>query len=59
MVLGDVLQVLDDLQARADAVRQRDALGGGGAEDAQHELADRRGRQAAVVEQLLEGLVVV
>jgi len=34
MVLGDVLQVLDDLQPRADAIGQRHALGGGGVEDA-------------------------
>ena len=52
VVLGDVLQVLDDLQSGADPVRERDPLRRRGAEHVQHQLADRCGRQLAVAEQL-------
>ncbi len=55
VVLGDVLAVLGELQRRADRVRQSDPLGRGGAEHAEHDLADRVGRERAVAAQLLPG----
>ncbi len=56
-ILVDVLKVLDDLQRRADPVRQRDPLGRRLAEDVQDELTDGRRRELAVVEQLLDRVV--
>ncbi len=56
-VLGDVLEVLDDLEGGADRVGAADALRGGGPGDGEHEAADRVGRQFAVGEQVVVGLV--
>src|SRR6185437_12381287 len=56
-VLGDVLAVLGDLERRADAVGERDQLLLALSEDAEHDLADRVGRQRAVGPQLLPRLV--
>ena len=49
--------MLDDLKRVADLVRKRDPVWGGDAEHAQYELADGRGGQLAVVEQLVERVV--
>lgn len=56
-VLGDVLEVFDDLEGRADRVRETDPLGGRGAGDGEHETADGVGGQLAVGEQVVVGLV--
>lgn len=56
-VLGDVLEVFDDLECRADRVRETDPLGGRGAGDGEHETADGVGGQLAVGEQVVVGLV--
>ena len=58
-VLGYVLAVLDELQRRADLIRERHARGRSLAEHAEHELADGVGRQLAVAAQLLPGLIPV
>ena len=58
-ILGHVLEVLDDLEPVADVVGQRDALGGCGAEDPEHQASHRGGRQSAVAEKVVEGLVGV
>ena len=54
-VLGDVLEVLDDLQGGADRVGAPDALGGGGAGDAEDEPADGVRGQLAVGQQVVVG----
>ena len=56
-VLGHVLPVLGELQRGAHQVGEPFPVRCGGAEDVQHDPADRVGRQAAVTEQLGEGLV--
>ena len=56
-VLGDVLEVLDDLEGRADRVGVPDPLGGRGAGDGEDETADGVGGQLAVGEQVVVGLV--
>ena len=56
-VLSDVLEMFDHLQPVAHVVGQDHALWGGGTEDHEHESSDRRGRQAAVPEEILESLV--
>ena len=56
-VLGDVLEVLDDLQGGADRVGAADPLGGRGAGDGEDEPADGVGGQLAVGEQVVVGLV--
>jgi hypothetical protein len=54
VVLRDVLPVLHELQTGADPVRELDALGGGPAEDVQHEFADGIRRELAVADQIVE-----
>ena len=49
--------MLDELERRADAVGERDPVGRGHFEHVQHELADRIGRQRAVVDEVVEGRV--
>ena len=49
--------MLGHLEPRADPVRQRDAIGRGGAERVQHQLSDRGRRQLAVAQQVVEGLI--
>ncbi len=49
--------MLGQLQRRADRVRSDDPRGGGQAEHAEYQLADRVGRQPAVATQLLPGLI--
>ena len=56
-VLGHVLEVLDHLQPVTDVVGQGDAIGSGGSEHHQHKASHRSGRQAAVPQEVLEGLV--
>ena len=53
-VLSDVLQVLDDLQAYADLVRERQPLGGLRPENGQHEPSHGRRRQHAVRDEVTE-----
>ena len=58
-VARDVLQEVDQLQAGADVVRERDQLGiVRAAEDAEHEPADRIGRVDAVVLEVGPGRVL-
>lgn len=47
-VLGDVLEMLDDLQGGADGVGAADAFGAGGAGDLQDQPAHRVGGELAV-----------
>ena len=54
VVLGDVLEVLDDLEPAADVVGPAQHVVAADAERAEHQTADRVGRQAAVVEQVVE-----
>ena len=56
-VLGHVLPVLGQLQRGADGIGQLGPRRGEAAEDVEHDPAHRVGRQAAVAEQVLEGLV--
>lgn len=56
-VLGDVLDVLDDLEGGADGVGEADPFGGAGAGEGQHEAADRVGGQLAVRDEVRVGLV--
>ncbi len=56
-VLGDVLEVLDDLQRRADRVGAADPLGRRGAGDGEDETADGVGGELAVGEEVVVGLV--
>ena len=57
VVLGDVLPVLDKLQAGADLVRQPDALGRGRVEDMEDEAAHGIGRKLAVAGEFLDRFV--
>jgi hypothetical protein len=56
-VLGDVLAVFEQLERRADVVRQGDALRRRRARRVQHELADGIGRQRAVAAQRIPARV--
>ena len=56
-VLGDVLEVLDDLERGAHGVGAADPLGGRGAGDGEDETADGVGGQLAVCEEFVVGLV--
>lgn len=56
-VLGDVLDVLDDLQGGADGVGAADPLGGAGAGEGEHEAAHRVRGELAVAEQVRVRLV--
>lgn len=56
-VLGDVLDVFDDLQGGADGVGAADAFGGAGAGEGEHEATDRVRGQLAVADQVGVGLV--
>ncbi len=57
IVLGHVLHMLDDLQRRADPVRQLDPVRGADAEDTEHHVSHRIGGQGAVTQQVIEGVV--
>lgn len=56
-VLGDVLEVLDDLQCGAHRVGAADAFGRAGPRDGEDEPADGVGGEFAVGEQVVVGLV--
>lgn len=56
-VLGDVLEVFDDLQRRAHRVGAADAIGRGGSGDGEDQTADGIGGQLTVGEQVVIGLV--
>lgn len=59
VVLRHILQMLHDLERRADGVGERDVFDRGSARDMQHELAHGVRRERAVTQQRLEGLVAL